>query len=202
MPITQVKGTDIETSSFETKVETAVTSGAAGDDVQAALPIGTVLMYNGTGIADVATRTEDIGDRMGDTITLSGWKVCNGNASTPNLLNKFIRSEAASGNTGGNDSASHSHGLPSHSHNQGSLAAAIGACNNDTSTLGYIAAVAGGQQNPTYIVKGSNVSFSNWNHYTKVYGTTGSSTLSTNSQTGGTDNKPAYYSLIFIIKIS
>ena len=83
-----------------------------GAEKVTAVPIGTILMYDGTGIADVASRSEDIGDRAGDTISLPGWKVCNGNGGTPNLLNKFIRSEATSGNTGGSDDAivvNHSH---------------------------------------------------------------------------------------------
>ena len=81
-----------------------------------ALPIGTVLMYNGSGIANVATREVKLGDDEGDTVSPlpdGEWYVCNGNADTPNLINKFVRSEAASGTTDGSDDAivvTHTHG--------------------------------------------------------------------------------------------
>ncbi len=69
------------------------------------LPIGTVLMYNGIGIANVSARTVEIGAEPGDTITMVGWFACNGNVSTPNLFNKFIRGESSSGNIGGSDNS-------------------------------------------------------------------------------------------------
>jgi len=143
------------------------------------LPVGVVLMYDGTGIADVATRTEDIGDRAGDTISMPGWKVCNGNGGTPNLLNKFIRSESASGNTGGSDDSTHSHTVNNHAHPY----------------LGR------GQRN--YILgtgfkytEGESVLADGQDYWT------GGSSPGTNGQTGGTDNRPAYYSLIFIKKVA
>jgi len=176
MPVTKIKGTDIETSSFETKVETAVTSGAAANDVQAALPVGVILMYDGTGIADVATRTEDIGDRTGDTATLAGWKVCNGNGA-PNLLNRFIRSENASGNTGGEDTHTLTISeMPIHSHE-------IKTGGETGGTVAYKGYTGGGITND--IRSGTNQ-------------------CPTNYSGGGSahENKPAYYSLIFIKKMA
>lgn len=83
---------------------------------QARLPIGTVLMYSGLQIANVAARTLPLGQEIGDTISdipFGLWYVCNGNSGTPNILNKFVRCEDASGNLGGHDYAvvvSHIHG--------------------------------------------------------------------------------------------
>lgn len=71
-------------------------------------------MYDGTGIVDVDTRETQIGDEGGDTIEMSGWFVANGQASTPNLIDKFLRGEVASANTGGSDDAivvEHTHQL-------------------------------------------------------------------------------------------
>jgi hypothetical protein len=86
------------------------------------LPVGTVLMYNGSGIADAGSRSTPLGDEPGDTIKMPGWYVCNGNAGTPNLLNKFVRAEAASGTTGGSDDGAvvnHTHvtNIGAHGHN-------------------------------------------------------------------------------------
>ena len=70
-----------------------------------ALPVGTVLMYDGTGIDTPDTRTEKVGEREGDTVEFGhgDWYVMNGQSDTPDLRNRFVRSENASGNTGGED---------------------------------------------------------------------------------------------------
>jgi len=192
MSATQVKGHDIETSSFETKVDTAVTSGAAANDVQPALPVGVILMYNGSGIADAASRTEDIGDRTGDTISLPGWKACNGNAGTPNMLNRFLRMESASGNTGGSDDAivvSHTHTnsvgnqSANHDHN-------VNLETGNGSLLGYAAASAA-----TCEAINSRVGNNNQAHNHTV-------TIDNAGSSGTGANKPAFYSLIPIIKMS
>lgn len=74
--------------------------------------IGDVGSYYGTGIADPGTRTEQIGDRTGDTVKKVGWYVANGQSGTPNMLNKVPRMEASSGVNRGSDDAvvvSHNH---------------------------------------------------------------------------------------------
>jgi hypothetical protein len=213
---------------------------------QQVLPIGTVLMYNGTGIADVETRTEDIGERTGDSISLLGWKVCNGLAGTPNLLNKFIRSMSASGNTGGSDDAmAHTHAFtqPSaheitqptfntptlshaaHSHGSSNMFA----CINAFDTANYTRWIGRGSFASTSVVAceiwagGSNATVGG----VAISGNTDSTTDSshaaaactrttdvalTNNHSGGAvgavnesrtgQNMPAYYSLIFIIRMS
>lgn len=60
-------------------------------------PIGTIMMYSGS---------------WTDNNTIPGWYKCDGNNSTVNMVNKFVRGAATSGATGGSDDAvivSHSH---------------------------------------------------------------------------------------------
>lgn len=153
-------------------------------NVDPSLPVGTVLMYSGIGIANVATRSVDIGDDGSDTISMPGWKVCNGNASTPDLINKFVRGEAASGNTGGEDThvlteaelAQHTHIQNQHRHSYTST----NTSNGYSDTLGE----GDGSAGATY-----------WVDYETP----------TNQNTGSNaahENKPAYHSLIYIIRSS
>jgi len=72
----------------------------------AAVPAGIIVMWHGT-IANIP----------------SGWIICDGNNSTPNLLNKFVRGVATAatnpGTTGGADTHTHDAGSlagPSHTH--------------------------------------------------------------------------------------
>ena len=145
------------------------------------LPVGTVLMYNGSGIANAGSRSTPLGDEQGDTINMPGWYVCNGNASTPNLLNKFVRAEAASGNLGGSDTANHNHSA-------GSLVAKVHV-DNTTVTVGRVAAA---QWTGTETVSGASTTTKN-----PVWG----AGLKGNSATRNINNRPAYYSLIFIIRM-
>ncbi|MDR1997184.1 MAG: hypothetical protein LBQ83_02530, partial [Candidatus Margulisbacteria bacterium] len=71
------------------------------------LPVGTILMYDGTG--------------WSDNYTIPGWYACNkANADagrTPNLQDKFIMGSTAKGGTGGSNSVTLATGnLPVHSH--------------------------------------------------------------------------------------
>ncbi len=73
-------------------------------------------MYDGTGIANISARTVEIGAEGGDTIEMVGWFVCNGNVSTPAMINRFIRGASVSGvESGNNDSivVQHNHGASS-----------------------------------------------------------------------------------------
>jgi hypothetical protein len=155
------------------------------------LPIGTVLMYNGSGIANPGSRNTPLGDESGDTIKMPGWYVCNGNASTPNLLNKFVRAEAASGNTGGSDNAivvSHNHGGVTggmnannpHRHNINQVDSGSG-----TTGARYYMHYRGLEDN---VVKKKNMEHAQ--------------SISSAGVSGTGTNKPAYYSLIFIIRMA
>jgi len=89
------------------------------------LPLGTILMYHGTGIATPTTKNNEISVANGDSFDMLGWHVCNGLGGSTDLSSKFLRMEMTAGNTGGDDSApyiSHSHTLVSggaHAHSTG-----------------------------------------------------------------------------------
>jgi len=183
--------------------------------------VGETSFYSGTGIADPATRTEDIGDRTGDTVSKPGWKVANGLAGTPPMLERFLRMEAASGNTGGSDDAvvvSHYHSI-NHDHGSftsgGSGTLYTNYTNPSHRHYFYICYSDSGSWPDTdkstsattcYTIYTSTTSINhrhsinshthsiNPPNYTGNSGTTGGS--------GTGMNKPAYYSLIPIIKMS
>ena len=158
------------------------------------IPIGIILMYDGTGIVNVESRSADIGEEDGDTISMPGWKVCNGNGGTPNLLNRFIRCESASGNTGGSDDAvivQHNHGGATggmsannpHSHNVRGYWDSGGSTNainrdNDSSSPNDISGAA----------LATNIAHTH--------------SIASAGESGTGKNKPAYYSLIFIKKVA
>lgn len=78
------------------------------------MPIGAVIMYDGTGIANVATREVELGDEGGDTFAMPGWYVCNGLVGTPDLEKMFVRGGLVSGVIEGSDDAvvvSHIHDI-------------------------------------------------------------------------------------------
>ena len=172
------------------------------------LPVGTVLMYNGSGIADVGSRSTPLGDESGDTIDMPGWYVCNGNASTPNLLNKFVRAEAASGNTGGSDTCAHTHSAgsyigPWHGHTLGGAWVSVSSV---ASAIYWQTAYARGGFTANWGTQSGVVSGSWWVSGTAVHGNTdGGGNGSVTGTSGGasnTENRPAYYSLIFIIRMA
>ncbi|GBR75601.1 phage tail fiber protein [Candidatus Termititenax persephonae] len=101
-------GSADNTSDANKPISTATQTALNGK--QALLPVGTILMYDGTGWADNST--------------LPGWYQCNGKNGTPDLRDKFIRGgrsgeNMARGGTGGADSRSitlQKVNLPSHNH--------------------------------------------------------------------------------------
>ena len=140
------------------------------------LPIGSVVMYDGTEIANVATRDEDIGDDVGDTISMPGWKVCNGvSGYTPDLIDSFIRSEIASGTTGGADTHTLTQAqMPAHTH-------------PPLTGTGFFTRES---TSPSWEMGTANV---NAQRETTT-GSTGGG--------GAHNNMPAYYSLIFIKRVT
>jgi len=179
------------------------------------LPIGTVLMFNGNGIHNAASRSSDIGSDPSDTISMPGWYVCNGKSGTPNLLNRFIRSEAASGNTGGSDDAvvvNHNHGgsvggsgtlytnytNPSHNHlapdqsNPG--------VNEQWGYGGRYGNKEYDYNSPEGNERNSKTSTTNINHRHSI--NSHSHAIPSDGVDGTGKNMPSYYSLIFIIRMS
>lgn len=134
------------------------------------LPTGTILMYNGASWVD--------------NVTLSGWYACttaNSAYGVPALTNKFIMGALASGATGGNNSVTevlaHSHGVtdPGHIHSI------------------YVGATETGSYNVTKWI--GTATPSQTSTYSAITG------ISINS-TGAAapDNRPSYYSVIYIMK--
>ena len=159
-------------------------SGISANQHHFQLPIGTIIMYNGTGIDNVASRTEQIGDDPQDTISMPGWFVCNGLVSTPNLFGKFIRAGTSSGGVGGsNDSivVQHNHTASQASHNHKI----------------EVGSLSGGATK----VEETSVHLSGrWDYPTESK--TPLITINNNGVSGVNANRPSFYTLIFIIRIS
>jgi hypothetical protein len=108
----------------------------------------------------------------------SGWVICDGNNSTPNLTDKFIKSAAAAGATGGSATTG-AHTLstaemPSHTHTAGT-----------TASKSMVAATG----NPAYAASGVGASGS------AASGSTGGGGSHTHPQ-----SEPIHFALIFIMK--
>jgi hypothetical protein len=165
--------------------------------VSFAMPRGSIIMWSNT---------------AGGTVPV-GWALCDGTNGTPNLANKFIRSEATEGVGGGADSftlteaniPAHDHNisasatLPNHVHSAGTYVASntspINRINEEgsnneprayTSTSTSSVSVTGNSGNPT-----TNPAIA----ITASADTYGSATPT------AIDNRPAYYALAFIMKL-
>ena len=112
----------------------------SGGGTLAVLPTGLILMWSGAAAA-----------------IPSGWVICDGNNSTPNLTDKFIKSAAAAGATGGSATTG-AHTLstaemPAHTHQiydngtyrlYNSTGSWVSVARNDGGNSGYTTSVGGG----------------------------------------------------------
>ncbi len=176
------------------------------------MPIGTILMYNGAGIANVVSRTVEIGAEGGDTIEMAGWFACNGNASTPNLFYKFIRGGTTPGTLGGSNDAivvQHNHSgssgsqSASHSHvinNAGAHAHDIRELQSHALTgSGWASAQAGGS------LRGSIIqSDGDHGHTSGNQSASHNHVITVNNEgvSGVNANRPEFYDVIMIIRMS
>lgn len=137
-------------------------------------PVGTIRMFSGAFI---------------NNVTIPGWYICDGSNGTPDLVNRFVRGGLSSGATGGSDSkVLQIANLPAHNHT-----VALGSHNHDLplyegsgSTLRY---------GPFNVERGSEkVKTDSKDLGTKTTSSVGSGT--------GFDVKPAYYTLIFIMRVA
>ncbi len=87
---------------------------ATNINVFTSFPIGAKIDYFGTGIkGTITTRDYEISIANGDDFDMKGWFVANGQESTPDCIDKFVRNEAISGVGGGSDDAV----VVAHTHN-------------------------------------------------------------------------------------
>jgi hypothetical protein len=126
----------------------------------------------------------------------AGWAVCNGMNGTPNLANRFVRvAAAAAGATGGSDSNAHTHGTPSHQH--------VLPVGFDGSNI-YLTADANNA--PMY---GSNVITANrgapasgaYASGLTRQGFTDNSGAGTTGPASATENRPAYFELVALMRL-
>jgi len=122
----------------------------------------------------------------------SGWNLCDGTNSTPNLVGKFIKGGSTAGTTGGSSTHSHSHSLsagshtlstsemPSHSHTQ-----YVGSSSSGSSRRAMSDPSASG-----------NAAVQN----TASTGGSGSHAHSLSGSIANGSNEPAYYELCYIMK--
>lgn len=118
-----------------------------------------------------------------NNVTIPGWYVCDGNNGTPNLTDKFIRAETTSGNSGGSDSITlELSQVPAHVHDV--------SVNNKSTNL-YKASSTSDHNIP-----GAGDATYGRGSYSHGH------TVNETSKGGGGshENRPAYYSLIFIQK--
>ena len=144
----------------------------------------------------------------------SGWVLCNGSNSTPDLRNRFIVGSGTGasyspGDTGGSDSVSLTTAqMPSHTHSDGTLAASQISLTGDITKISECYNVAG---NATGVFSKKNTGNSpvtgsasnsptagvdfDGSHSHPVSGNTGS-----NGSGNSHENRPPYYALCWIMK--
>ena len=169
--------------------------GPSGTD--ASLPAGVIVAWSGS-----------------QASIPSGWVLCNGSNSTPDLRNRFIvgagsGSNYTPGNTGGSDSVTLTTAqMPSHTHSDGSLSASQISLTGDITKISECYNVAGGATgvftkkntgNSPVTGSASNsptagVDF-DASHSHPVSGSTGS-----NGSGNSHENRPPYYALCWIMK--
>jgi len=178
------------------------------------LAIGTLLFYDGALLGgDIGTRDDMIGAHIDDDISLNGWYVANSESGTYDMIDHFIRAEAASNDASlGSDDAidvSHTHTTDTRGSHNHSLVAKV---HKHTLPSSGSVWLTGGTRN--HAAGGNARSGYNWycnsdgTHDHTSFGSADgnhSHTVSGGASGGvaGTDkNIPAYYSVIVIQKVS
>jgi hypothetical protein len=170
------------------------------------LPVGSILQFDSA---------------WTNNVTMPGWYQCDGNNGTVNLVNKFIYSGSASGATGGtNDAVVIEHGhtgstgteLSTHTH----AVSGTSASNTDPHTHTADPPWGSNTSNSNYISRalgpalGSNTTGSSApSHSHSLSGSSGDNSAAhthtvtvNNAGLASGSNMPAYYSMIFIQRVS
>ena len=187
----QIGGTAVTATAAELNYVDGVTSNVQTQiDAINSFPVGGIIMWSGA-VADIP----------------SGWALCDGTNSTPNLVDRFIIGSATDsgathdiGDTGGANSLTLTEGqLPSHTHGTGNLATATAGAHTHNQTLYSVGLnttpVYGGGWENTNGVTANQATSSAGAHTHTLSGNTGST-----GSGSSIDNRPAYYALAFIMK--
>ena len=175
------------------------------------MPVGTILPYSGTWI---------------DNTTIPGWYKCDGNNGTPNLIDKFVRGNTSSGTTGGSNDAvvvEHTHNVTVSQNEPHTHTVLASSMTNETNYEGHFHSInsysswdsgasgsglISGKMNIT-ATKYTSYATSDHTHYITsidVYGInddhTHTGTINSSGEDGTNKNMPAYYRVIFIMRIS
>ena len=167
------------------------------------LPVGTILMYDGDGWTD--------------NQTLAGWYKCDGQNGTPDLRDSFLMSNTVSGTTGG---ANTSRNLPAHTHEL-ILDNGLGSYTTSSFQVDYHyknTSLHGGSSNiGTSSVHGrtdsgaqEQAAYNSLSNYHKkncaqntfnfqhTHVISGTAVLNNTGKNEGYDNRPNYYTVIYI----
>jgi hypothetical protein len=101
IPTEKAVSTALDAKANSSDMTTALAAKANAADVQARLPVGTILMFDGTD--------------WQDNVTLVGWYKCDGANGTPDLRDKFIKGTGSLPSTGGSNALTAAM-LPKHTH--------------------------------------------------------------------------------------
>lgn len=156
-------------------------------------------------------------------LNASGWHVCDGTALNlsgslifngparflPNLTdNRFVMGGTAAGNIGGNNDMSHTHSVPTHTHATQDFTLGTAHIPSHSHLVGII--------NDGWVANGSGLWTSAVDHYpgssTRVtssygssgahnHGATGASAASNTGASSNTENRPAFLSCLYIMRV-
>lgn len=162
------------------------------------IPSGGIIMANLSGTSVTADFTGGLGDTGTDW---EGWAICNGSNGTPNLTDKFVRSKVTgAGGTGGSDTNSHTHTSAAHTH----PLSANGGASIWVQTGGAMRITTATGPSFTHtnaVALGATGSFGGTDPSIPLVGDTDSATPGVTGTPSDTDNKPAYFELVFLMKV-
>jgi microcystin-dependent protein len=153
-------------------------------------PKNTIIMFNGAS--------------WEDNVTLKGWYQCKGGTvngvAIPDLRDKFIMGYSGSREGGANSIALTADNMPTHNHTftGNNVNGKLGAVYTENNNSSYISAPFSGAWN------GSSAFPSGSLHrlYTVTLNYTPSGSVSKSGSGASFDNRPAFYALIYIIKVT